>query len=153
MHENLEVQAVQVDQRGEVSVNNSLFNSSAGCSPDLNGEFTQVIDASLESFFATPPDSPPLPPSAPRMEEGEMTETEASRFLICTCCGISFAPLQGEKCYGKCQDCLNVHFNSFARLHVPDLVSFFVDAFPSPLHDVPPPGVSNATGSPLGGKP
>ena len=46
-----------------------------------------------------------------------------------------------------------MHFNSFARLHVPDLVSFFVDAFPSPLHDVPPPGVSNATGSPLGGTP
>ena len=29
-------------------------------------EFAQVIDASQESFFVTPPSSPPLPPSAPR---------------------------------------------------------------------------------------
>ena len=82
--------------------------------------------------------------------------------LICTCCGISFDPPQGEECYGKCQECLSVHFNSFARLHVPDLVSFFVDALPSPLHVVPPlpslqvaqpPGPDTGIGSPPGDSP
>ena len=73
--------------------------------------------------------------------------------LICTCCGISFDPPQGEECYGKCQDCLSVHFNSFARLHVPDLVSFFVDAFPFPLQVAQPPGPDTGIGSPPGDSP
>ena len=75
-----------------------------------------------------------------------VTPVGASGFLKCIGCSTSFVPIQGEECYGKCQECLSSFLNIFARMNCPQL-------FSSPLHDSSPPGVSDATGVPLGGSP
>ena len=100
------------------------------------------------------------------------TENSAS-FLICITCGIRFAPLVGEECYGKCQDCLSSHFNNFAALHLNLLINQSPsvggpgpaeqaqerednernvhDASPSLLHVVQSFGSEGGVGGPLGG--
>ena len=53
-----------------------------------------------------------------------VTPVGASGFLICIGCSTSFVPIQGEECYGKCQECLSSFFEYFCAYKLP-LVFFF----------------------------
>ena len=125
--------------------------------PATDSSFDDLLGGDVNSGFTNSPvhevllfESCTPNPSAPAF--GTQGSDRSLSFLhadpqSCISCNRLFTPRRGENCYGKCDDCLDSAFHSFADLH--GIVSG--PMFGPCLHDEQPPVSITGDGDPMGG--